>query len=121
MDSAGGSKDWGYGLHEGSYPPEDLITGMPWRLAIRRPWSAGMKFIPEWPLPAETGCSWSMIAKSFNHQIPKWTVFLDDEGLSQRNPNVVNCQGPVGEIINIKRFGIFDGFRVLLKPSPQRG
>jgi hypothetical protein len=80
----------------------NLIRVFSMRLESIRPRSAGVKHIPRGTLLIISATARVVIAESIDKPVPKRREGFDQQGLAERNPNVIDHQVPAKEVFQIK-------------------
>jgi hypothetical protein len=68
-----------------------------------------MQAVPDRFFLASTPCTGIVDAKTFHDDIPKRAKLLDQQGLSQRNPHIIDCQEAAAKVVQIKVLRLCDG------------
>lgn len=80
-----------------------------------------MYHVPEWFLRIVPSSSRIVVAKTVNYRVPDGRKLLYEEGLTQRNPYIVDYEVTTEEIQEVQILYLSDRLRMLAQPSEQHG
>lgn len=67
-----------------------------------------MKFVPARSGPVVSACAGVVIAEAIDDGIPQGTVFLDEEGFPEGDPNIVDGEEAAVEVFDLEVVGDLD-------------